>query len=277
MSNFNRLTEADLKQFQELGFVGPFQLIEPERVDSVTKELSTEKTKFFLLNRVLSRVPVLKEQLSGFRWGKAKWHKGMHVVSPKVYQISSESAIVDRLASIMGENINLWGSLMLTVKPDEKPLWHTDAECREWDLSDGASVWLALSNVDEQSGMRVITRTHNLKMIPEVLKNTGLNLDDDQALLDAARQFEPESECISVHTKPGEFFIFAANLWHTGGTGSKVRNSLLLQYSKPTTTVRKPLTFDPPVVWDSCIVPCVLVKGENVRQESLASTAKVTL
>jgi Phytanoyl-CoA dioxygenase (PhyH) len=267
MSNsiFNHLTAAELEQFQKLGFVGPFPLIAPDEVNILTKQLSTESKRFKFLGRVLyvlSRLPGLKK-LSKWQWGKAKWHKGIHAISGRVYQLSNEPEIVDRVASIIGENIMLWASLILVVKPQKKLWWHTDSECREWALFEGASVWLALDNVDEQSCMRVITRSHNLKVIPEVLKNTGLDIYDDQALLDAARQFEPESECISVYTKPGEFFIFATRLWHTGATGSKVRNSLLLQYCKPSTNARKPLTFDPPVIWDSCAIPCILVRGVN--------------
>jgi Phytanoyl-CoA dioxygenase (PhyH) len=267
MSNrvFNHLTAAELEQFQKLGFAGPFPLIALDEVNNLTKELSAESRRFKFSGRVLyvlSRVPGLK-QLSKLQWGEAKWHKGIHAISDRVYQISTKSAILDRVAAIIGENIMLWASLILVVNPRKKLWWHTDSECREWDLFEGVSVWLALSNVDEQSCMRVITRSHNLKVIPETLKNDGLDIYDDRAILDAVRQFEPESECISVYTKPGEFFIFATRLWHTGGTGSKVRNSLLMQYCQPSTNARKPLTFDPPVVWDSCVIPCILVRGVN--------------
>jgi Phytanoyl-CoA dioxygenase (PhyH) len=260
---FKHLTADELEKFQKLGFVGPFPLIALDEVDNLTKALSAESSKFKFLGRVLyvlSRVPGLKK-LSELQWGEAKWHKGIHAISDRVYQIATESAILDKVASLIGENILLWASLILVVSPRKKPWWHTDSECREWDMLEGVSVWLALSNVDEQSCMRVITRTHNLQAIPEVLKKDGLDIYDDEALLAAAREFEPESECISVYTKPGEFFIFATRLWHTGSTGSKVRNSLLMQYCRPSTNARKPLTFDPPVVWDSCVVPRILVRG----------------
>lgn len=265
MSNivFKHLTAAELEQFQKLGFVGPFPLIALDEVNNLTKELSAESRRFKFLSRVLSvlsKVPGLNK-LSKLQWGAAKWHKGIHAISDRVYQISTKSAILDRVASIIGENIMLWASLILVVNPHKKPWWHTDSECREWDLFEGVSVWLALNNVDAQSCMRVITRSHNLEVIPEILKNDGLDIYDDQALLDVVRKFEPESECISVYTKPGEFFIFATRLWHTGGTGKKVRNSLLMQYCQPSTNARKPLTFDPPVVWDSCVIPRILVRG----------------
>ena len=268
------LTKDELDKFQTFGFVGPFRFIEPEGVDFVTKELAQEKAKFFFLNRILSRFPGMKQKLLVKRWGKAKWHKGIHAISPKIYQASADCAITDRVASIIGEDIILWGSLMLTVKPSDNPSWHVDAECREWDLGEGASVWLALSNVDQESCMRVITRSHNLTVSPEELKHNGLDIYDDKAVLKAVKKFEPESECVSVHTKPGEFFIFARNLWHTGGKGSKTRNSLLLQYSRPTTTIRKPLTFDPPVKWDSRAVPCTLVRSKHQDKKIFVAPPK---
>lgn len=137
------LTKTNLEEFKELGFTGPFQLIEPEAVQSITKELASEKAKFFFLNRVLSRVTLLNQHLIEARWGKGKWHKGIHAISPKICQFASKPEILDRITPIIGEDIILWGSLMLTIRPDDKPSWHVDAECREWDLFESANVWLA--------------------------------------------------------------------------------------------------------------------------------------
>jgi hypothetical protein len=263
-----QLSKDELRQFQEVGFVGPYRLFEPETVDCITRELVAEKSKFFFFNRILSRIPVLKNHLKELRWRAGRWHKGIHAISSKIYQISKEPAVLDRVASIVGDNVILWGSLVLTIKPSDNPGWHVDAECRDWELMEGASVWVALSNVDEDSCMRVITRSHNLSASPEDLGKRGTPIVNDNAAIEAAKQLDPQCECISVNTKPGEFFIFAKGLWHTGKKTNKVRNSLLLQYAKPDTTVRIPASFDYPVVWDTRPVPCVLVKGQSSPQVS---------
>lgn len=249
------LKEEEFKQFEELGYAGPFKLFEPQEVESVTRELSKEKARLFLPNRLLSRIPVLKNNFKIARWGKAKWHKGIHVLSPKIYEISRRPEILDRLSSIMGGDIILWGSLMLNIKTSDNPTWHTDAECRYWDLFEGVSVWIALSNVDQSNCMRVITRTHSFSEIPRGMKT-------DEEVLEAAQKINPQCEYVAVDTKPGEFFIFARRLWHTGKKSEKVRNCLLLQYSRPNTPVRIPTQFSDPIIWDSRPVPCLVVKGK---------------
>jgi non-haem Fe2+, alpha-ketoglutarate-dependent halogenase len=260
------LTEDELQQFKELGVVGPFHLLDPHEVDSVTKKLTSAKRKFFFANNILSRIPQLQAQFSEAKWGKAKWHKGIHVSAPLVYKLATESAILDRMSSILGQDILLWSSIVLNIKPSDRPAWHTDAELRDWNQWEGATSWLALSNVDEHSGMKVITRSHCLPItIEEIRQKSGLDAFDDDAVLQAAHQFDPKCECIAINTKPGEFFIFATRVWHTGRKSAqqKIRNSIIFQYSKPSVEVKMPVSPDIPVVWDTRSLPCILVRGSD--------------
>lgn len=260
------LIKHELQQFEELGFIGPFPLLKPDTVDSITKKLTNAKRKFFLVNNILSKIPLLKDKFSEIQWGKAKWHKGLHTSEPLIYQLATEPAIIDRISAIIGPDILLWSSIVLNIKPSERPSWHTDAELREWNQWEGATAWLALSNVDEQSGMKVITRSHLLPLtVEEIRQKSGLDVFNDDAVLQAARQFEPKCECFAINTKPGEFFIFATRAWHTGGKffEQKVRNSVIFQYSKPSVEVRMPVNPEPPVVWDTRSLPCILVQGND--------------
>ncbi|RUT00247.1 non-ribosomal peptide synthase [Dulcicalothrix desertica PCC 7102] len=275
------LTKKELQEFEELGIVGPFTLLDPNQVDSITKKLTVEKRKFFFANNIISRIPLLKDQLSEASWGKGKWHKGLHASAPLVYKLATESVIVDRIASIIGQDILLWSAMVLNVKPsDRNPSWHTDAELRDWSQWEGATAWLALSNVDEQSGMKVITRSHRLPLTSEeVRQKLGVNTSDDDAILQAAREFDPKCECVSVNTKPGEFFIFATRAWHTGRKSAtqKVRNSVIFQYSKPCVEIKMPVHPDPPVVWDSRSLPCILVRGnDEYGKNRLVKPPKIT-
>lgn len=278
----NFLTKNELQQFEELGFVGPFPFLEPEEVNSITEKLTVAKRKFFFVNNILSRTPLLKEKLSELRWGQAKWHKGIHATAPLVCQLAADAAIVDRMTSILGEDVLLWSSMVLNIKPsDRKPTWHTDAELRDWNQWEGATAWLALSNVDENSGMKIITRSHRLPLTSEEIRQkSGLDTSDDDAVLQAARQIDPKCECVAVNTKPGEFFIFATRAWHTGrkSTTQKVRNSVIFQYSKPSMEVRMPVHPDPPVVWNSRSLPCILVRGtDKYSKNRLVKPPKITI
>lgn len=283
----NSLTKAELKQFQELGFVGPFQLIESQNVETITRELKTsvEKTLFWrqFTKRTLktlvpnrnhpSQVNLTKEtankntspmRFPTFIWGKAKWDKGIHSCVPQVYQLSSEPLIIDKVASILGENILQWSAHIIDLKPSQTYMWHGDVEHIEWQ---GLTVWVALTNVSTASSMHLITRSHNLPNYTypqELNSNCGLDITQDDLVLQAAQEIDSRCELISVDTKPGEFFIFDGRIWHSArNLSSQERTSMIFQYSPPSETIKIPLTFAPPILWKSASPPCLLIRGKD--------------
>ena len=202
------LNELELRQFHELGFVGPFKLIPAQDVESTTKQLKQAKAKAFIRRRLLSKlVNIPDRQLPGFIWGKAQWDKGLHVAAPKMQQLATDPAVLDRVASILGDDLLLWSSHILSKKSSNNFSWHGDVEHIEWE---GVTVWLALTNVSQGSCMSVITRTHNLSDYTypqELASKLGLDCTSDREMLEAARRLDPQCELLSVNTKPGEFFI----------------------------------------------------------------------
>lgn len=274
MLSNHSLNEIELQQFQELGFVGPFKLIQPEDVESITEELKKVKAKAFLRRRLLSKIARIPDrQVPSFIWGKARWDKGLHAATSKVQHLSTNPTILDRVASILGEDLLLWSSHILSRKSTSNFSWHGDVEHIEWE---GVTVWLALANVTQQSCMSVITRTHNLPDYTypqELAVNRGLDCTSDRAMLEAAQQLDPKCELLSVDTKPGEFFIFAGKLWHSAKNSTPLeRNAMIFQYSAPSQTVRIPLDFDPPILWKSSLPPCLLVRGKDKYGHNLVVT-----
>src|SRR5262245_44768287 len=89
------LSREEIQKFQELGIVGPFQLLEESGIESVLRKLRIAKTKLFFWHRTLSRSLLLNNFFSETQWGKAKWEKGMHLVSPVTYALSTNAAILD--------------------------------------------------------------------------------------------------------------------------------------------------------------------------------------
>ena len=258
------LNELELQQFHELGFAGPFRLIPPEDVESTTSKLKKDKTKAFFKRRILAKIAKIPDrQVPRFVWGKSQWDKGLHVATPKVYQLASDPVVTDRVASILGEDLLLWSSHILSKRSNGNFSWHGDVEHIEWE---GVTVWLALTNVCQGSCMSVITRSHNLPDYTypqELAVNDGLDCKSDREMLEAARKLDPKCELLSVNTKPGEFFIFAGKLWHSAKNSTPLeRNAMIFQYSAPSQTVRIPMNFDPPIVWKSA-PPCLLVRGRD--------------
>ena len=281
----NGLNQEELRQFKELGFVGPFQLIESQDVEQITIELKKSVAeKLFWRQLCLKILKVLAPhqnravkvnytsttsksfsiKFPTFIWGKARWDKGIHACVPQIYQLSSKSLIIDKVASILGENILQWSAHIIDLKPSKTYIWHGDVEHIEWQ---GLTVWVALSNVSSESSMRLITKSHNLPNYTypqELSSNCSLDITQDDTVLQAAREIDPCCELISVDMKPGEFFIFDGRIWHSArNQSSETRTSMIFQYSPPSETIKIPITFYPPIFWKSTPPPCLLIRGED--------------
>ena len=262
-SKFN-LSYEDLQKFRDSGMVGPFRLFADNEIESVHRKLITAKARLFFWHRILSRSLLLKNVFSETRWGKAKWEKGMHLVSPVTYAISTNSVILDKIDSIHGPNILQWGSVLITQRPKVMHRWHVDADCLE---CDGVTVWLALKNVNEMTAMKVITRSHHLPVHPAQLNSSyALDTSDDNAVLKSARDLDSTCEINVLDVKPGEFVIFSGRIWHSIQNRSRQsRSAIIFQYSPTRAKVKMPVDdgYQFPVVWDSRPVSCCLVRGTD--------------
>jgi hypothetical protein len=257
------LSYEELQKFRDSGVVGPFRLFADNEIESVYRKLITAKAKLFLWHRILSRSLLLKNCFSEIRWGKAKWEKGMHLVSPGTYTLSTNSVILDKIESIHGPNILQWGSILITQKPKVMHSWHVDADCLE---CDGVTVWLALKNVNEMTAMKVIPRSHHLPVHPAQLKHSyGLDTTDDNAVLQSARELDSTCEIQVLDVKPGEFIIFSGQIWHSiQNCSQQLRSAITFQYSPTRAKVKMPVDgYQFPVVWDSRPVSCCLVRGTD--------------
>jgi hypothetical protein len=255
------LSREDLQTFQESGIVGPFRLLADYEVQTVRTRLSVAKARLFFWHRILSRSLFLKKYFIYARWGKATWHKGMHLVSTVASGLSTNPAILDKLESILGSNFVQWGSDFVTQKPGRLHRWHVDAECLE---CDGITVWLALENLNDRTAMKVISRSHRLSVHPAQLSSSyGLDTSDDDAVVKSARELDSTCELRTLDAKPGEFFIFFGRLWHSIRNRSPhSRSAITFQYSPTSAKVRMPAgDYEFPFQWDSRPIPCCLVRG----------------
>jgi Phytanoyl-CoA dioxygenase (PhyH) len=257
------LSCEDLQTFRDSGMVGPFRLVPDYEIASILRKLILDKAKMFFCHRVLSRSFFLKNFFSEARWGKAKWEKGLHLVSPLTYALATNSLILDRIESIHGPNLLQWGSMLITQRPGVMHSWHVDADCLD---CDGITVWLALKNVNETTAMKVITRSHHLPVHPDQLESSNeLDLSDDHAVLQSARALDSTCEMHALDVKPGEFVIFTGRLWHSIHNRSRhPRSAILFQYSPTSAKVKMPANgYQFPFVWDDRPVSCCLVRGTD--------------
>ena len=259
-----KLSFEDLQKFQDSGIAGPFRLLTDHETETVLSKLRLAKAKLFFWHRVLSRSLLLKNFFIAKRWGKAKWEKGMHLVSPVTYALSTNPVILNKIESILGPNLLLWGSMLISQRPNEQHRWHLDADCLD---CDGITVWLALKNINEMTALKVITRSHHLPVHPKQLNSTaGLDTSDDNAVLQSAREFDPTCELKIVNIKPGKFVILSGRTWHsTYNRSQSPRYSIIFQYSATGKKIKMPAdnSYPYPFVWDTRPVACCLVRGTD--------------
>jgi hypothetical protein len=233
------LSPADLAKLDTQGFLGPFRMFEPKEAESVL--------------RTCKQYPA----------SMLPWLKGGHIVIRKMYETAVKPDILHKVTSILGPDVLLWGSQLIEQKPKTKHRWHLDVEHGEWE---GITIWLALKNVMKGSGLSIITGTQHLPVTPQELEKThGLDLNDDQAVLEAARVYSPDCQLVQLDMSDGEFIIFSGKTWHASeNQRDKLRSALIYQFTRPDSTVKIARTYDyPRAVWDSAKPACILVSGKD--------------
>lgn len=258
------MDEEQIRSFNELGFAGPFDLVDIPTANSLTEALSRAKTRMFFWNRVLTRLPLMNKRFCVSRWGTATWQKGIHAVSGDAYHLGADSRIVDRVSRVLGPDVLLCASMLINQRPGAFHSWHTDNEHRYWG---GLTVWVALANTSMKNTLRIITRSHRLPVrLPDDL--------DDELVLAEAQRHDPACQERVLPAEPGQFYLVAGNAWHsTRNSSSKTRYSIIYRYCGPDAEVRWPYReLKSPLtgrVETQSKIPCCLVRGEDRHQKNL--------
>jgi phytanoyl-CoA hydroxylase len=148
-----------------------------------------------------------------------------HSVERKITAVVERSAIFRqhllkkdlllRLQDILGPDILLFRDILM-LKPalvGSKMPWHQDSNYWPIEPTELCSVWTALDPATIENGcMRVVPRSHKLKLIKARKGDGGGALDDDQISLDQA---------IDVPMSPGSSLFFHSRLLH----GSEANHS----------------------------------------------------
>lgn len=196
------------------------------------------------------------------------WGKGHAANSTAFHQLASHPAIVDRVAEIIGGDVMLWGSSLITKKPGQEHPWHTDIETSA-DKPGTVTVWMGLENTNRESSLRLIPYSHRFGMTIQQRaalagkRRTEVTAED---VMSWAREFDPRCELVQLDVTDGEAVLFDGRIWH-GSLNTRqegVRTAVLLQYATPEREMRIPdfSRFDYPFqLYDEPRPPCVMVRG----------------
>jgi mannose-6-phosphate isomerase-like protein (cupin superfamily) len=197
------------------------------------------------------------------------WSKGNAASSRAFFGIGCLPELLAILEVLIGPDVMLWGAKLVNRGPGQVHPWHTDIETSEPGAGT-VSVWIGLKNVDRQSALEVISRSHRFgKPLQDFARAAGKSRDEvtDEEVEAWSRLVDPGSERIRFNMRDGDAIVFDGRLWHGSNNRNPtgVRSALLLQYAVPSRWIRIPdLTkLDPPFRYEEEAPPCVMVLGRG--------------
>jgi len=195
------------------------------------------------------------------------WRKGHVVSDPRFFALGTFRGIVDRVASLLGKDVVLFGGVLLRRPPGAVHPWHTDMETA---MPEGGtvSVWIGLENLCRETSLHVIAGSHRLGVsVQQVADEQAIPRERmDEAGVEAwSRTLDVRCRLEKPDMADGDAVFFDGRLWHgTNNTTARERVALLLHYARADVPVREgdvtklgwPMRYieDPKP-------PCLLVRG----------------
>ena len=183
-----RLSDAQLKEFDETGFLGPFQSESPE----------------------WQRLHIPKGD-----------RKNLHLLDPQFFDLCTQPAITVRAAQLLGDRgISLMKSRVWVKARNSTTLvpWHQDVALNNGGLRDDDSpvttltVWMSIDGANADKGaVQVLPGTHK-ELIGEWRLGLQAWLEDNKVLTEDDLKHTTRLDC-----KPGEFWLFHSWLLHGSG------------------------------------------------------------
>ena len=143
------LSSNQLKQYEDKGFVSPINILSKEKAKEIRKEIE------IIENEIPSEL-----NKSG--------RYNAHLISPLLDEVTHNSKILDKVQSIIGENILVCGTTLFIKNPNEKGFvsYHQDAKYIGLEPLNWVTAWVAITDSNEKNGcMRMWSGSHkdNLK------------------------------------------------------------------------------------------------------------------
>ena len=233
-------------QFLKRGWLGPFPLLDRCDVKSVNE----------VAMKAAGRFPFVP---GGNISIDAPWFKSLHAYEPVLENVVTLPKLIDVVRLVLGKDLLLWGTAVTIRSPGQRHRWHVDVEHTRWS---GVTAFIGLEGASVEASLKVLSGSHKIGKLPQ---NWG-DLTDREALT-LAKSFAPEVRLETVPVRPGEFFVFAGELWHaSANTGAKTRTSIIAQYTTPDHIVTPPLNYSEPIEWSTHRPPCLIVSGVDSFQ-----------
>ncbi len=231
-------------EFAARGFLGPITILS---ADSARQ-----------LKRTLAKSPA-----------PDTWAKGAAVTCADYYEIATHPAILDRVASLLGEDVMLCGANLAEREPGQIHHWHADVHVAN-PIGRAVTVWLGLENVNQESALHLLPGSHTFGVCPlecaqrEEKSATQITEED---VVNWACEVQPNSHILKLDIGDGDALFFDGRMWHgSHNTNSqKWRTALLLHYATPDKPIRMHQAVHqwPFRYIDDPQPPCQMVRGTD--------------
>jgi non-heme Fe2+,alpha-ketoglutarate-dependent halogenase len=247
-----QLTPEEIAFYERNGYVGPFDLNDPEIVATARRLVDAE-----LVDR--------ESPVYGVKTGR-DWH----LASREIFDLCSHPAIVERLAGVLGPDVVLWRTQMFYKKPgDEVTAMHQDysfpgpLNVASIDPPVTVTAWIALDEATIENGcVELVAGTHREGKLETVADDSGPGIFGRSYRLE--RGVSEVDTVAKMTVKPGQFFLFSNLLVHGSGPNNSEKTRLGIGARFAPTSVR----VYPGLSVDGQGMPldrygCVLVSGKD--------------
>ncbi|GAB2188567.1 chlorinating enzyme [Sessilibacter sp. MAH1] len=276
------LTDEQLETFDKQGFIGPFTLFDSEQM----KELWNKRIRKELLYR------------EDCVFQNSRLNYDRHLDLKSLQQIVTSPVIVDKVASIMGNDLLCWRTEWFPKYPgDGGTEWHQAKRFFEFEnqpkltppehLLEGekywvVTVWIAMTDATLENGcMKFMPGSHKENWFFDESK--GNNFDQEKVAVNDNSGFfgyswenlkvdsswkPDESKAVTMEVKAGQFFVFTSKCLHGSFPNiseTDTRFAMAARYVIPEVAVYQNLkTFDAlGEVLDLDKYATLLVSGED--------------
>jgi len=201
-----KLTAAQIRAYQENGYVDRIDIFSPEEVDEIAADLAEAEAKY-------------ADALD------AAGRNNAHYVLPVLDRITHDPRILDAVEDLIGPNIMVVGTTLFIKEPETKGFvsWHQDARYIGLEPHDWVTGWVALCDVTLENGfMQMIPGSHTAP-----LRDHIDTFDEDNIL--TRGQTVPdvnEADAAPVEMKAGQLSLHHPRIVHGSGPNLSQRRRL---------------------------------------------------
>ena len=193
----NGLTNLQVKEYNEKGFLAPINILSSESVKEIRQEIENIENKW-------------PDEINGLN------RNNIHYYSPIFDKLVHNSRILDVVENFIGSNILVAGSVLFLKEPENKGFisWHQDGIYQGWKPFNSITAWLAITDVNEKNGcMRMWPGSHkdNFKEHIDTFDKDNL-LTRGQTIANV-----PLEDTIPIILKPGQLSIHHPMTVHGSG------------------------------------------------------------